>query len=56
MGRFTELFYTPITETRYIDKTARPGVEYEYAVRAFDTSSPPNGSAFSDVQFVYSEP
>jgi hypothetical protein len=56
LGEFEELFLDPIIETRYVDKTARRGVEYEYTARALDGSQPPNVSPWSDIQVVYAEP
>jgi hypothetical protein len=39
---------TPVKETTYRDETARPGVRYEYAVQAVDTTKPANVSAESN--------
>jgi len=38
----------PIKETRYQDRTARPGVTYVYAIVAVDRATPPNRSAESN--------
>jgi hypothetical protein len=38
----------PIKETRYQDRTTRPGVTYVYAVVAVDRATPPNRSAPSN--------
>jgi hypothetical protein len=37
----------PIRETRYSDRTVKPGVRYVYAVVAVDRATPPNTSAQS---------
>lgn len=37
-----------ITQARYTDDTAKPGVTYVYAVMAVDTATPPNRSALSN--------
>jgi hypothetical protein len=55
-GEWRELFLTPISDTHYVDKTARRGTEYEYAVYAVDNAVPPNRSALSEVQVVYTGP
>ena len=56
LGEFKALFLEPIKDTRYLDKTARRGVEYEYVVCAVDNAQPPNQSAPSSIQSVYAEP
>lgn len=38
----------PLKETRYQDRTAKPGVTYVYAIVAVDTATPPNRSAASN--------
>jgi hypothetical protein len=38
----------PIRETRFADRTVRPGATYVYAVIAVDRASPPNESAMSN--------
>jgi hypothetical protein len=38
----------PIRETRYADRSVKPGVAYVYAVVAVDRASPPNQSAPSN--------
>jgi len=38
----------PIRETRYVDRSVRPGVTYVYAVIAVDKAAPPNQSALSN--------
>jgi len=38
----------PVRETRYADRTVRPGVTYFYAVIAIDRASPPNQSGQSN--------
>ena len=38
----------PIKETRYQDRSARPGVSYLYAIVAVDRATPPNRSALSN--------
>ena len=38
----------PIRETRYADRSVRPGVTYAYAIVAVDRASPPNQSAPSN--------
>ena len=53
---FLPLVKDPVTETSYTDATARRGVEYEYAVTAIDTATPPNQSPLSEVQAIYLEP
>lgn len=52
-GKFKELFKEPVTDTAYIDDTAKKGAEYEYAVCAIDNAEPPNTSTRSEVQVVY---
>lgn len=39
---------TPIKETRYQDRSTRPGVIYVYAIAAVDRATPPNRSALSN--------
>ncbi|MFO8057528.1 MAG: hypothetical protein R6V10_09545 [bacterium] len=56
MGEFEELNIDPLKKTEYLDKTARRGVEYDYAVYAVDNTEPPNKSEYSDIQSVYAEP
>ena len=38
----------PIAETRYQDRSTRPGVTYVYAIVAVDRATPPNRSAASN--------
>jgi hypothetical protein len=42
------LFTTPIRDTSFQDKAVKPGVQYIYAVIAFDNATPPNPSAQSN--------
>jgi hypothetical protein len=38
----------PIKETRYADRSVKPGTSYVYAVVAVDRATPPNRSALSN--------
>ena len=38
----------PIKETRYQDRSIKPGVTYVYAIVAVDRATPPNRSALSN--------
>jgi hypothetical protein len=49
---FERLTPAPVRATTYDDKTARAGVDYEYAVRAVDQATPPNESRDSEHKIV----
>ncbi len=53
---FKQLFLDPLKETGYLDRTARAGAEYEYAITAVDNAAAPNQSPPSRRQRVYVEP
>jgi len=55
-AEWRELFLDPIPQTMYIDRTARSGAEYEYAVYAVDEAQPPNRSAASEALSVFCGP
>lgn len=38
---------SPLTETRYVDRSVMPGIRYVYAIQAVDRQRPPNVSAES---------
>jgi hypothetical protein len=53
---FKLLVTAPIPAPMYLDKSARKGVIYEYAVTAVDSADPPNSSPFSSPQSAYIAP